>query len=388
MSSIKTFKPINPADAIPADKLIAMCDAARTKYAAEIAADDHFKWYKDFIRFDFKLNDHSTGCKFENVEVFYNGKWRWLQVLIKKERLNGSIQPIDASEAARLSAELSSSKFQREIKPREVTAKPYTCINMTRQRVETEEKASHLIKDGFTFNPEDLSVYYRWCDELDDALYIEMDTRINNGIIAANKKGKPKDVKVVGSITVTSLCSKTFSDKNKNVGGMDRPNPFAKLKINVAGNVVKALLEDYNTAYLKPGSRVPYFKPLLADGRSVTNANIHLAIGPGDEIITGVVDMHSVCYSNMGIGVQAYLNRAVIKKRMGYDAEADDEAFGELVEVDEELQKVLASNTAKIGDVSLEESKEESKESTDAAAYEEEEEVDEPGEPDIEEEFA
>jgi hypothetical protein len=90
----------------------------------------------------------------------------------------------------------------------------------------------------------------------------------------------------------------------------------------------------------------------------------------------------------MGIGVQAYLNRAVIKKRMGYDAEADDEAFGELVEVDEELQKVLASNTAKIGDVSLEESKEESKESTDAAAYEEEEEVDEPGEPDIEEEFA
>jgi hypothetical protein len=134
MSSIKTFKPINPADAIPADKLIAMCDAARTKYAAEIAADDHFKWYKDFIRFDFKLNDHSTGCKFENVEVFYNGKWRWLQVLIKKERLNGSIQPIDASEAARLSAELSSSKFQREIKPREVTAKPYTCINMTRQR--------------------------------------------------------------------------------------------------------------------------------------------------------------------------------------------------------------------------------------------------------------
>jgi hypothetical protein len=387
MSSFKTFRPINPADAIPVDRLMAMCEAARTKYAAEIAADDHFKWYKDFIRFDFKLNDHSTGCKFENVEVFYNGKWRWLQVLIKKERLNGSIQPIDASEAARLSAELSSSKFQREIKPREVTAKPYTCINMTRQRVETEEKASYLIKAGFEFDPTELSTYYKWCDQLDDALFIEMDARISSGLIATTKKGKPKDVKLVGSITVTSLCSKAFSDKNKNVGGLDRPNPFAKLKINVSGSMVRALLEDYATAYLKPGSRVPSFKALLADGEPVTNENIHLAIGAGDEIVSGVIDMHSVCYSNMGIGVQAYLNRAVIKKRAGYDPAAFDEAFGETIEVDEDLQKLMASNAARVSAIAIDED-ETKEEAVDAEVFDEDDSVEEPGEPNIDDEFA
>ena len=99
--------------------------------------------------------------------------------------------------------------------------------------------------------------------------------------------------------------------------------------------------------------------------------------------------MHSVCYSNMGIGVQAYLNRAVIKKRIGYDAGPTMRAFGELVEVDEELQKGSGLEHGWIG-ISLlrDESKEESKESIDEAAYEEEEEADEPGEPDIEEEFA
>jgi hypothetical protein len=241
MSSFKTFRPINPADAIPVDRLMAMCEAARTKYAAEIAADDHFKWYKDFIRFDFKVNDHDSGCKYENVEVFYNGKWRWLQVLVKKEKLSGTIQPISATEAARMSTELSTSQFKREVKPRELTAKPYTSINMSRQRVETEEKASYLIKAGFEFDPTELSTYYKWCDQLDDALFIEMDARISSGLIATTKKGKPKDVKLVGSITVTSLCSKAFSDKNKNVGGLDRPNPFAKLKINVSGSMVPAV---------------------------------------------------------------------------------------------------------------------------------------------------
>lgn len=387
MSSFKTFRPINPADAIPVDRLMAMCEAARTKYAAEIAADDHFKWYKDFIRFDFKVNDHDSGCKYENVEVFYNGKWRWLQVLVKKEKLSGTIQPISATEAARMSAELSTSQFKREVKPRELTAKPYTSINMSRQRVETEEKASYLIKAGFEFDPTELSTYYKWCDQLDDALFIEMDARISSGLIATTKKGKPKDVKLVGSITVTSLCSKAFSDKNKNVGGLDRPNPFAKLKINVSGSMVRALLEDYATAYLKPGSRVPSFKALLADGEPVTNENIHLAIGAGDEIVSGVIDMHSVCYSNMGIGVQAYLNRAVIKKRAGYDPAAFDEAFGETIEVDEDLQKLMASNAARVSAIAIDED-ETKEEAVDAEVFDEDDSVEEPGEPNIDDEFA
>jgi hypothetical protein len=387
MSSFKTFRPINPADAIPVDRLMAMCEAARTKYAAEIAADDHFKWYKDFIRFDFKVNDHDSGCKYENVEVFYNGKWRWLQVLVKKEKLSGTIQPISATEAARMSTELSTSQFKREVKPRELTAKPYTSINMSRQRVETEEKASYLIKAGFEFDPTELSTYYKWCDQLDDALFIEMDARISSGLIATTKKGKPKDVKLVGSITVTSLCSKAFSDKNKNVGGLDRPNPFAKLKINVSGSMVRALLEDYATAYLKPGSRVPSFKALLADGEPVTNENIHLAIGAGDEIVSGVIDMHSVCYSNMGIGVQAYLNRAVIKKRAGYDPAAFDEAFGETIEVDEDLQKLMASNAARVSAIAIDED-ETKEEAVDAEVFDEDDSVEEPGEPNIDDEFA
>jgi hypothetical protein len=387
MSSFKTFRPINPADAIPVDRLMAMCEAARTKYAAEIAADDHFKWYKDFIRFDFKVNDHDSGCKYENVEVSYNGKWRWLQVLVKKEKLSGTIQPISATEAARMSAELSTSQFKREVKPRELTAKPYTSINMSRQRVETEEKASYLIKAGFEFDPTELSTYYKWCDQLDDALFIEMDARISSGLIATTKKGKPKDVKLVGSITVTSLCSKAFSDKNKNVGGLDRPNPFAKLKINVSGSMVRALLEDYATAYLKPGSRVPSFKALLADGEPVTNENIHLAIGAGDEIVSGVIDMHSVCYSNMGIGVQAYLNRAVIKKRAGYDPAAFDEAFGETIEVDEDLQKLMASNAARVSAIAIDED-ETKEEAVDAEVFDEDDSVEEPGEPNIDDEFA
>ena len=143
-------------------------------------------------------------------------------MLIKKERLGGSIQPIDASEAARSLLSYLPPSFNVKLSPREVTAKPYTCISMTRQRVETEEKASHLIRRASASTPRISPSTTAGATELDDALYIEMDTRINNGIIAANKKGKPKDVKVVGSITVTSLCSKTFSDKNKNVGGMDR----------------------------------------------------------------------------------------------------------------------------------------------------------------------
>jgi hypothetical protein len=286
-----------------------------------------------------------------------------------------------------MSAELSTSQFKREVKPRELTAKPYTSINMSRQRVETEEKASYLIKAGFEFDPTELSTYYKWCDQLDDALFIEMDARISSGLIATTKKGKPKDVKLVGSITVTSLCSKAFSDKNKNVGGLDRPNPFAKLKINVSGSMVRALLEDYATAYLKPGSRVPSFKALLADGEPVTNENIHLAIGAGDEIVSGVIDMHSVCYSNMGIGVQAYLNRAVIKKRAGYDPAAFDEAFGETIEVDEDLQKLMASNAARVSAIAIDED-ETKEEAVDAEVFDEDDSVEEPGEPNIDDEFA
>jgi hypothetical protein len=119
----------------------------------------------------------------------------------------------------------------------------------------------------------------------------------------------------------------------------------------------------------------------------VTNENIHLAIGAGDEIVSGVIDMHSVCYSNMGIGVQAYLNRAVIKKRAGYDPAAFDEAFGETIEVDEDLQKLMASNAARVSAIAIDED-ETKEEAVDAEVFDEDDSVEEPGEPNIDDEFA
>lgn len=338
--------PLKPELHLPLKDILALLHEEHGRYADQIEANPNFKWYSGVLRFNAqKRREHKARggvTLWEDLEVLYKNRWRWLVVKFMKEVVTGNIIPVNEEDfrdyIESRNAKSKGGKGDDKSEPRSATAAPSFKISQTRQMVDVEDDG-YTIKEGFTFDQDAYSEYFKFVQLVNNAFEIEFEQRKENNLLMTDPKSKKrtKDTLIVKNDKIFSMISYEFSQDSA-LKDKARPNPFTSVKLKTKDTSVETVIKDYNTGRKDEfGNNV--FDNFLVEGDVVDNYNVHKAIGSGDEMIMGVIDLHSVCYSSFGVSIPQKVDRLWIKKRKLRDIEEESTEMANEIELPDESPK-------------------------------------------------
>ncbi len=138
-----------------------------------------------------------------------------------------------------------------------------------------------------------------------------------------------KGAMVASNVTVVSLVQEYVSSKAKQNASRPLPNPMTRIAMNF--HKTTGMPEDNLTFYdkkkpFKADGKQQYEKGMVQEGDKsyhVNADNVHKFI-LSQSLIDGIVNMDSVCYSNMGISIPVKANVLIVEQRESRSFGLDD----------------------------------------------------------------
>lgn len=270
------------------------------------------------------------------LDVYYtvpDKKPARLRVQFVNEKHVGRIDPLDEAEVHRLNQTLGDKYApykKRERKP-QLSIQKYATFIRTDQEGNPEEAL-----------PEDMrSNYFKVIEYLNEFFNDEMKKRLADnkiGVFDARLASKyPPDFITTKNTKIVSMIQTHFTPDPKNpTKVVPLANPISRISMSFDKNNLPRKAQFFDGT--KPGVHEP-FEPLLFDGCPVTANNIHNLVSRS--IVSGIVDLGSVCLSNMGISLLAELELVVVNPPVREESISLTDAFSE-----EELKMLAPFGTS------------------------------------------
>lgn len=350
------------------------------------------KWWTGVIRFEYEhVRSGKNSTKW--ISVYYTPdpssvKPRKLSIVIRKEVHSGQIMPLLAEDVVELKAKFPEARIEQR------TMKPSLQFQKWSKQVPTQEdRISPILNEsGNPIVPDDeyLSQYYQLAYDVDFIFKTEMKERTERGTfmmvyLSQNKAASVKEVRAavghvndcdtiirdddantirenypdkyvelmkgiltVSSTKVSTIIQERISDKAPKNKGAKLPNPMTRITI------------PFDTKPSKPGMPSPITildksKPFKCNGKKgyenatynaapVDSNNIHLFI-PSRSLIDGIINMDSICFSQLGISLPVKASIIVVQqpiKRENNAITACNEIFGD--EFDDDFENIQETN--------------------------------------------
>jgi len=350
---------------------------AELKSAALAEGKEDSHWWTGTLDFDWaSTRKGNNGTQWLNVSYTdENGLKGRIIARINGERHTGQIMPGTEQGVADLAAR--SKNPNAKIEKR--TRKPAIQIQKWKSHVKTEEDGVTIVcdADGQPILPGDemLSDYFRMAYHIGEAFYTEAKERVDRGLelvssVAAAKKanrdataadvltafnteqgvrrpgdmilssesvgairrlfpgGRDSDVLSKGAIItsnvkIAQLVQEFISDQNKKNPGLPLPNPMTRMGMNfdnVTG-VAQMAFFDKSAPYIADGKQK--YDIGKVDGDPINGDNVHLFVLPRSGL-DGIINMDSVCFSNMGISMPVKAEVLVVDKPAARGIDLDD----------------------------------------------------------------
>ena len=281
-----------------------------------------------------KARSGPQGVQYLDVYCTIPGKKKCqLRVQFVNERIAGRIDPLDEAEVHRLNQTLGDNKFppykKRDRKPQLGTQK-YAAFIRTDQEGKPEEDL-----------PEELrSDYFKVIEYVNEFFSEEMAMRLADkkiGLFDAKFAASyPPDFITAKNTKIVSMIQLHFTPDQKNpTKVVPLANPIWRISISFDKSNMPRKAQLFDRTKPSAGN---ILEPLLFDGCPVTANNIHNLASRS--IVSGIVDLGSVCLSNMGISLLAELELAVVSPPVRVESISLTEAFNE-----EELKLLAPSGT-------------------------------------------
>jgi len=366
--------------------------AARLRALKASATDEESIWWASALAFDWDVvRPGNEGTKWLSIHYTdENGVRARLVIRVRGESHVGQIMPLTDAGLAELTSNSKNTKRQLEKR----TKKAAIQFQKWTKEVETEEDGITLKRDqdGNPITPGDgsRSCYYAVAELVNEAFSYEARVRVDRGgeftayVVDSKKKNKALTAKAVldafntehpgpglrmvltpdnvtkirqafsmnqadvdlltkgamitSNVTITSLVQEYISPKAKQNAGRPLPNPMTRIAMNF--NKTTGLPEEGLSFYDKK-------KPYTADGKTkyeqgkvkendkeypVNADNVHKFV-LSRSLIDGIINMDSVCYSNMGISIPVKAGPLIVEQRESRsfgidDVLGDDDDYG------------------------------------------------------------
>ncbi len=243
-----------------------------------------------------------------------------LRVQFINEKHVGRIDPLDEAEVHRLNQTLSDKQapFKKRDRKPQLSIQKYAAYIRTDKEGKPEEPLPEELRSNYFKVIEYLNEFFsdeikRRLDENKIGLFDVKRTPYPPGFIIA------KNTKIVSMIQ--THCTPDQNDPTK---VMALVNPICRISMSFDKNNQPRKAQFFDGT--KAGVNSPY-GPLLFDGCPVTANNIH-TLAPRS-IVSGIVDLGSVCLSNMGISLLAELELVAVKPPVRVESISLADAFSE-----------------------------------------------------------
>lgn len=281
----------------------------------------------------FKIGDTARagpqGTKWGDFIVTANGKVGRPKLRFIKETHTGQIPPLDDAEVTRLNSTTRGQKYPVSKRDKD----PSVLIMKYRGKVETDDNGK--LKEEIPKDRE--SPLYAVIALFDEFFRKTMRARIASRSIAVDDDPDsplPAGTIAVQSPKVCAMAQSRVSPSAKSNPGMVLANPMARMKIPFdkdTGMPKRVEFRDFTKSYFKEvdGKKKKTFEILTFEGNPVTAHNIH-NIAPYSTV-SGIANMGSVCYSNLGISLPMPVEVLVVDppkiQAVSVDDVFDDDEF-------------------------------------------------------------
>lgn len=348
------------------------------------------RWWENYISFEWtRIRPGKNSTKW--ITMRYTSdlsiKLRRLSVIIRNEVHSGQIMPLLAEDVIELKAKFPEAKIEQR------TMKPSLQFQKWSKQVPTQEDRISPILDenDKPIVPDDeyLSNYYQLALDIDHIFKTEMKERTERGsfmmvYLNQNKTASVKEVRdaighvnecdtiirdddantirekypdkyieltkgvlIVSSTKVSTIIQDRISDKAIKNKGAKLPNPMTRITIPFDSKPVKqgtpsVTILDKSKPFKCNGKKG--YENALYNGVPVDANNIHLFI-PSRSIIDGIINMDSVCFSQLGISLPIKASTIVVQqpvKRETNAITACNEIFGDDFD-DDDFNDILES---------------------------------------------
>ena len=313
-----------------------------------------------------------------------NGVSGRLVVRINGERHTGQIMPSTDAGVAELAAKVKNPNVKVEKR----TKKPSIQIQKWAAQVKTAEDGITILADadGQPILPDDdkLSPYFQVAALVGEAFAAEAKERVDRGLalvakaaemkradktvtaqavleafnaaqggrrpgdmiissenVSAIRKIFPnqkdsdaltKGATVTSNVKITALVQEYISDQAKKNAGLPLPNPMTRIAMNFDATTGLAQLSFFDKSQPFMEANKPKYETGKVDGDPINADNVHKFVLSRSGL-DGIVNMDSVCLSNMGISMPVKAEVLVVDKPSGGavsidDVYEDDDVYG------------------------------------------------------------
>ena len=356
------------------------------KAAAVADGKEDSAWWLPALKFDWvQPRKGNNGTQWASITyIDENGISSRLVIRINGERHTGQIMPSTDAGVAELAAKVKNPNVKVEKR----TKKPAIQIQKWSAQVKTAEDGITILcdDDGQPALPGDdkLSPYYQVASCVGEAFCAEAKERIDRGLalvakVAEMKKAdkavtaqavleafnaaqgvrRPGDMilasesmsairktfpdakaaelltkgaTITSNVKIAALAQEYISDKAPRNAGMLLPNPMTRAAMNFdqTTGLAQMAFFDKSLPFTEDGKQK--YEAGKIDGDPINADNVHKFV-LSRSTLDGIVNMDSVCFSNMGISVPAKAEVLVVDKpsggSVGLDDVYDDDVYDE-----------------------------------------------------------
>jgi hypothetical protein len=245
-----------------------------------------------------------------------------LRLQIVNEKHSGRIDPLDESVVHLLNQTLGENRvpFKKRDRKPQISIQKYATYIRTDQEGKPEEPLPEEQRSG----------YFRVIEYLNEFFNDEINRRLKDnkiGIFDARLAATyPPDFITAKNVKVVSMIQSHCTPDPKNpTKVMPLANPISRISMSFDKNNMPRKAQFFDGT--KRGGTNNTFEPLLFDGCPVTANNIHNLASRS--IVSGIVDLGSVCLSNMGISLLAELELVVVCPPVREESISLADAFSE-----------------------------------------------------------